>query len=1187
MAPPAVKRRKLSHDSDEDSSDGAADSRLAAADDVPSDDDDQSDVSGADVDMDGASQDESGDEEEGHEVDDGDSESGGEDATRKAQSKAPKKAAQKAQKDPRKGSLRDRDMAELTGAYTGEVYKSNMFKLQVDGLLDQIRPRHGKNEAAAEKALRELKAIIEKIPAREPATIPDAERSLIKQSKVAIPFPHPRPPKDAKYTVQYAKPTVINPIGSYPLKTNARTGNEQAIDLVVVMPPILFQDKDYLNYRYFYKKAYYLACIAAGIKDTKSHNFKLNFDFLNGNELHPIVVVQGNGSEADLSSSKYRIQIIPVVSNGIFPEDKTLPEKNCVRPKQTGEATAQTNLKPTPFYNASLRADSQSTSYLKLLHGALGRTDAFRDACLLGTTWLRQRGFSSHIRNGGFGNFEWTAIMALLLQGGGPAGKPLFAAGYSSYQLFKGMLQYLATRDLTDQPHLYQAPGVVIPREEGAPTFFDGPRGLNILYKMMPWAYQLLRREARTTVASLGDNAFDQFDSTFVLKADQPLHRFDFLAEIPVSAFGIDLQDDDHTQKLAKSYQKLYRVLKRGLGDRTQLISLVLTETQPWPLGTAKTAVPRDARILVGFVVDPANAARAVDHGPAAESKKEAAAFRQFWGEKAELRRFKDGSILESLVWSTKDSNASIFEQIVRYVLNRHMSKDAADSAQFSGEQFSRLLSGSGQAGTELFLPFRKAFDTLERDIRGLDGMPLAPRHVFAADSQLRYTSVEVPLALSRKQPAEPANVMIEFEGSARWPDDLKAIQMTKVAFLLKLGELLQENVEGVSTRVGLENQGLDIMNQAFLDVIYPSTAIFRLRIHHDREQTLLERRLKDKNLDASTRETTALALATYKRESSRVPAHTQALQALCSRLPALPPSIRLMKKWFAAHLLSSHFAPELIELMVVRTFLNSYPWEPPTSAATGFLRTLSFLARWDWRNEPLIVDFSSSMKPEEASAINTRYEAWRKIDPALNRVVMFAATNLDPEGTTWTDHARPAKVVGARMSALAKAATQAIRDQGITVDPASLFASSLADYDFVLRINPAFTKSGRSGKKDKSAKQQFKNLVLQADAADQATSNLAGFDPVRLFLAELNDAFGHAVIFFFEENEGDAIAGLWNPANTAKRKWKVRMGYSTVPVAEKGVEGEVEAEVNKEGILAEMARLGGELVRKVEVNRR
>lgn len=170
MAPPAVKRRKLSHDSDEHSSDGAIGPRFAAKDTASSDDDDQSDVSAADVDMDAVSHDE--DEDGSEQEDDDESEGGEETSARQAQAKSSeKKKTQNSQKEVRRGPLRDRDMAELTGAYTGEVYKSNMFKLQVDELLDQIRPKHGKKEAAAEKALRELKVIIENIPAREPSSV--------------------------------------------------------------------------------------------------------------------------------------------------------------------------------------------------------------------------------------------------------------------------------------------------------------------------------------------------------------------------------------------------------------------------------------------------------------------------------------------------------------------------------------------------------------------------------------------------------------------------------------------------------------------------------------------------------------------------------------------------------------------------------------------------------------------------------------------------------------------------------------------------------------------------------------------------------------------------------------------------------------------------------------------------------
>ena len=41
---------------------------------------------------------------------------------------------------------------------------------------------------------------------------------------------------------------------------------------------------------------------------------------------------------------------------------------------------------------------------------------------------------------------------------------------------------------------------------------------------------------------------------------------------------------------------------------------------------------------------------RKIDPGPHPKSK-EAAAFREFWGEKSTLRRFADGSLLESLEW--------------------------------------------------------------------------------------------------------------------------------------------------------------------------------------------------------------------------------------------------------------------------------------------------------------------------------------------------------------------------------------------------------------------------------------------------------------------------------------------------------------------------------------------------------
>ena len=90
-----------------------------------------------------------------------------------------------------------------------------------------------------------------------------------------------------------------------------------------------------------------------------------------------------------------------------------------------------------------------------------------------------------------------------------------------------------------------------------------------------------------------------------------------------------------------------------------------------------------------------------------------------------------------------------------------------------------------------------------------------------------------------------------------------------------------------------------------------------------------------------------------------------------------------------------------------------------------------------------------------------------------------------------------------------------------------------------------------------------------------------SGFDAVQMYLDELRGLYGGSVVFFYGGKGADVIAGLWNPA-TEKRAWKVGLEYSTEPVEVE--DGDVEAVANKEAMLAEMARLGGDLVAKIEV---
>ncbi|EMD68750.1 hypothetical protein GGP41_008750 [Bipolaris sorokiniana] len=1204
MAPPAIKRRKLEHSDSEAESEGSFaefDETNSGADLNGSDAEDGHDESD-DLSMDGAQEIEDGDnddEEDENMSEDEEESPEAEESVQESKKQTTTAKATSAPKPPKRPapSLQD-------GVYTAESFKSNIFKLQVDELLEQVKLKYGKKEAPAENAMRTLKTIIEQIPSRDPLPIVKAEKAL-QSAGIAIPFPSPRPPKDALYKLQYERPASVNATGSYPLKTATRAEERFAIDLVVTMPKSLFQDKDYLNHRYFYKRAYYLACLAAGIKASKEHKFDLFFDRLNGNQLQSVLVVRpsGNGDADDFSSSKCQINVLVALPEHTFAQNKLLPTSNCVRPKGSEDETSSKTLAATPFYNNSLQSDANITAYLKLLHGTASKAEAFKDACILGRIWLKQRGFGSQIRKGGFGNFEWAAIMAILLQPNAGTGAQSVSSSFSSYQLFKSTLQFLSRGDLTKKPFIFQASNITITKAETAPVVFDGPRGQNVLFKMTPWSYKRLQSEAKATVDMLSDSVFDQFDAAFILKTELLKYRYDATLEIPLASLGLEAGSEEYDSQLGETCRKIHSTLTRALTDRITAISFTMPEEESWSTSSRRPQEKQSKSILINFEIDPANATRTVDHGPPAENKQEAAVFRKFWGEKAELRRFKDGSILESVVWTVKDTSASVMEQLVLYILSRHHGTQVSEQARFRIDTFGHLVTAGrmqGQSGITPFLPIMNAFSAMEKDIRDLEELPLQLRHLRAADPQLRYASVDVPTVGHA-----PASVVLQFEGSGRWPDDLCAIQRTKIAFLLRMAELLHKLESGYVARVGMENPSQPAQNQAFLDVTVATGFTFRIRIYHDREPTLFERQIKDKSLDTQSRESAAASLALYKREFIQSPQHSQALQTLCTRFLALSPAIRLTKKWFASHLLAPHFSPELIELLVIRTFLQPQPWPVPSTATTGFLRTLSWISRWDWRHFPLIVDFSTSfsanpanledtslkgMKSEDIDRLRTRFEAWRRIDPAMNRVVLFAATNLDEEGTTWTDKAKPEKVVAARLTALAKAATQAVRtdEDGLlkqisnnkeaskvydALSPESLFVPSISEFDIVISIS---SKHSLKSSKSRKPATQFKNLDLQ-----KSSSPLPAPTPLpQLFAGELSEVYGDAVLWFWDPESLDKIVGLWNPVVTGQRSWKIKVGWNSVPVGKKD---KVEIRVNKEAIVHEVKRLGGELVKSVD----
>lgn len=324
----------------------------------------------------------------------------------------------------------------------------------------------------------------------------EAAEKEMKKRKVHIPYPAPRPTAAVQYKFAYQKPSYINVVGSYALKTLIKQQEDVAIDLVLTMPGDIFQEKDYINYRYFHKRAYYLAVLAASIAgDKATKKLKLSYEYMNGDHLRPILVVSSanDGSEADFKSSKCTIRIIPSAPAGQFPARKLAPSKCGIRNTQGLEGGAEQSFDATPFYNSSVAADGTYFPYLALLGSSSRECEAFTDACVFGRVWLRQRGFGGSISKGGFGHFEWAILMAFLLQAGGPKGRPLLTPGYSDYQLFKATLQFLASKNLANSPLIINGPAELERVDSSMPVVYDGEHGVNVLFKMTASSYELVR----------------------------------------------------------------------------------------------------------------------------------------------------------------------------------------------------------------------------------------------------------------------------------------------------------------------------------------------------------------------------------------------------------------------------------------------------------------------------------------------------------------------------------------------------------------------------------------------------------------------------------------------------------------------------------------------------------------------
>lgn len=516
--------------------------------------------------------------------------------------------------------------------------------------------------------------------------------------------------------------------------------------------------------------------------------------------------------------------------------------------------------------------------------------------------------------------------------------------------------------------------------------------------------------------------------------------------------------------------------LLRALGSRARAFHL----NSPTPASisvTGPSSKETSITITLGILLDSAEAGRLVDQGPSAEDEAACEEFRTFWGARSELRRFKDGAILESVVWEEVSESGlgqqrnKVVAKLIQYILHSRHSIPTANVSVFAGSMDHLLVEPfnirraiylqDSVSSNKGFGNIMEAFDAISKELKDLPDLPLAITAVQPSSSGLRYSTIFTPSPRRLKnfeqfpdstKYIEIHDILLTMEGSGRWPEDLEGVQKIKAAFLAKIAEGLSNSHTIVKAELAFDLSSRPIDDNVALEILTSSGYAFRARIFYDRSLLLIKSRIAKLGLP-STPSATDSSLELYNERFVHSPRHHAALATLQHHFTSYSPTVRLVKRWFSSHMLTPYISNHHIELLSASVFIDpSSLHEPPNSGSAGFARVMSKLVDWKWKDEPLLVclySFSiatnSGRRPTfpstERKIAKEKFEVSRLADSSINEFAWRICTEEDVNGTVWgrkTD-----KVTAGRVKALARATLNSLNcglAEGDLVVEVSLF---------------------------------------------------------------------------------------------------------------------------------------------------
>ena len=933
--------------------------------------------------------------------------------------------------------------------------------------------------------LTQVKECLEKMECVSNQTIEDV-LSWTKTCTISVPFiglPEKGSREYENLRFSSKPPSNITVIGSFLLGTSISPAN---VDLAIEFPSELLEEKDQLNYRYFLKRAFFLAKAAHALRDLPhlrdAEYFWMSF---RGHVIKPLLAIKPKDVDVEL-----RIHV-SIKSSEKIKLHRFGPGKNLVRKQAVAEFqnspllnfdfdSNQIKDSPTPIYNSLILSDMLMFDHLKLLHSECKRFVALKDAIKLGKVWLANRGYGSYAFS--FTGFQFSMLCAFLCK----IGKIDHAM--TEIQIFKSAMEFLVGTDFSKVLGFNNAAKLeFVPKEniddfspnayqEAFAAIMTEPiAGMNIFFDWTREMVEFVKHDAHVALNVLS-NPLNHWESLF-LKSDKPLDKYDsfYIAD------GFDLKLDfmanfgHYANEYIPNVARLKMVAKKikfALGNRCK--SLFPLSKMPAPVPLAKRLRISD-QLHLSLVLDRENSHKLVELGPLAESS-DAKIFRNFWKQRSELRRFHDGSIREAVAWdSFKSKGHLIVLDILKYVFGEHLQcekiwaiDECLEFAWFPNSHFT---------------PINEALENFSRHLRSIKGLPLAIHRCEAIDSTGRMTSMNAPLKNDRNIPLQVTKVLIYLEESNRWPEDYYGILYAKQAFAIQICRQLED-------QYGLE---LSITDD-FFDVQFDGF-VFRCFIYNENESQLLK--LQGMNYEE------------IEMVNVHAPLLARKISALARANSIYAPTCRLVKRWLA-DILYPHLSEELVELLVSSIFTGC---NIPNTVVAAFYRLLTLLIDHKWHEKPLFVQFESQLSSYQNVLIEKH-----KFNESGRSSILWAS---DGESGIWSANCKLNEKELEYLQKLSTVALQALNVYSSVEDMKCVFRASERHFDAVIKL----------GKHHYDRRLVALGEKMLDDGQARFLASLPGFSVTRTLIDKLQEKWSNCK--FYPSPHNDFIGVIFKDENS------------------------------------------------------